>query len=182
MTGSGESYEGRDKDGEDRGKGKDGRAQATGGEGFAAGAPASELSYSEASRELDSIVEFFERRDVDVDQLVARLERATAIVEELDRRIRRTSAQVEELVPRLDAVSRGTQHDEGWNETPQPVQRAESTSDVGDDIVGWKSDDDEAEAEEDPEEELEVWDGEGDTGMEPGSMPEQDPPRGQLPF
>jgi exodeoxyribonuclease VII small subunit len=178
MTGSGESYEGRDKDGEDRGKGKDGRAQATGGEGFAAGAPASELSYSEASRELDSIVEFFERRDVDVDQLVARLERATAIVEELDRRIRRTSAQVEELVPRLDAVSRGTQqHDEGWDETLQPVQRAETTSDVGDDAV-----DDEAEAEEDPEEDLGAWDGEGDNGTESGLMTEQDSPRGQLPF
>ena len=182
MTGSGESHEARDKDREVRGKGKDGRAQASAGEGFAAGAPVSELSYSEASQELDSIVEFFERRDVDVDQLVARLERATAIVEELDRRIRRTSAQVEELVPRLDAVSRGTQHDEGRNETPQAVQRAERTSDVGDDDVGWMSDDDEVEAEEDPEEELEVWDGEGDTGTQSGSMPEQDPPRGQLPF
>ena len=39
--------------------------------------PVAELSYTEASRELDEIVEFFEHRDVDVDQLVARLERAT---------------------------------------------------------------------------------------------------------
>ena len=60
----------------------------------------------DASRELDGIVEFFERSDVDVDQLVARLERATAIVDELDRRIRRTRAQVEELVPKLEAAGR----------------------------------------------------------------------------
>jgi exodeoxyribonuclease VII small subunit len=64
------------------------------------------LSYTEATRELDSIVEFFEQREVDVDQLVARLERATAIVDELDRRIRQTRTQVEELVPKLEAVSR----------------------------------------------------------------------------
>jgi exonuclease VII small subunit len=68
--------------------------------------PVSELSYTEASRELDAIVGFFEQREVDVDQLVLRLERATAIVDELDRRVRRTRAQVEELVPRLEAVNR----------------------------------------------------------------------------
>jgi exonuclease VII small subunit len=64
------------------------------------------LSYMEASRELDEIVGFFERSEVDVDQLVARLERATTIVDELDRRIRRTRAQVEELVPKLEAAGR----------------------------------------------------------------------------
>ena len=68
--------------------------------------PVGELSYMAASRELDGIVEFFEKSEVDVDQLVARLERATAIVDELDRRIRRTRAQVEELVPKLEAVGR----------------------------------------------------------------------------
>jgi exonuclease VII small subunit len=68
--------------------------------------PVSELSYTEASRELDAIVGFFEQREVDVDQLVVRLERATAIVDELDRRVRKTRAQVEELVPRLEAVNR----------------------------------------------------------------------------
>lgn len=61
-----------------------------------------ELSYTDASRELDEIVEFFEQREVDVDLLVSRLERATAIVDELDKRLRRTRAQVEELVPRLE--------------------------------------------------------------------------------
>jgi exodeoxyribonuclease VII small subunit len=76
-----------------------------------------ELSYTEASRELDDIVRFFEQRDVDVDQLVVRLERATAIVDELDRRVRKTRAQVEELVPRLEAVNRdvdaGSDEDDG---------------------------------------------------------------------
>jgi len=74
--------------------------------------PVAGLSYMAASRELDDIVEFFEKSEVDVDQLVARLERATAIVDELDRRIRRTRAQVEELVPRLEAASRGEASDE----------------------------------------------------------------------
>jgi exonuclease VII small subunit len=68
--------------------------------------PVSELSFTEASRELDAIVGFFEQREVDVDQLVLRLERASAIVDELDRRVRKTRAQVEELVPRLEAVNR----------------------------------------------------------------------------
>ncbi len=68
--------------------------------------PVADLSYEEASRELDGIVEFFEHRDVDVDQLVARLKRATALVDELDRRVRRTRSQVEQLVPRLQASAR----------------------------------------------------------------------------
>ena len=67
--------------------------------------PVGQLSYTEASRELDSIVSFFEQREVDVDVLVARLERATALIDELDRRLRQTRAQVEELVPRLDALA-----------------------------------------------------------------------------
>jgi exodeoxyribonuclease VII small subunit len=67
--------------------------------------PVDALSYTEASRELDSIVEFFEQREVDVDVLVARLERATALIDELDRRLRHTRTQVEELVPRLDELA-----------------------------------------------------------------------------
>jgi exonuclease VII small subunit len=66
--------------------------------------PVEEMSYTEASSELDAIVGFFEGRDVDVDQLVGRLVRATAIIEELDKRLRRTRMQVEQLVPRLAAV------------------------------------------------------------------------------
>jgi exodeoxyribonuclease VII small subunit len=73
--------------------------------------PVGELSYMAASRELDEIVAFFEKSEVDVDQLVTRLERATAIVDELDRRIRRTRAQVEELVPKLEAAGRTASSD-----------------------------------------------------------------------
>ena len=68
------------------------------------GPPIGDLSYTEASSELDEIVAYFEQREVDIDQLVARLERATAIVDELDLRLRRTRAQVEELVPKLAAT------------------------------------------------------------------------------
>jgi exodeoxyribonuclease VII small subunit len=67
--------------------------------------PVGELTYAEASRELDEIVAVFEHGDLDLDRLVGRLERATAIVEELDRRLRRTRTQVEELVPRLEAAA-----------------------------------------------------------------------------
>jgi exonuclease VII small subunit len=78
--------------------------------------PVGDLSYMDASRELDSIVVFFERSEVDVDQLVARLERATAIVDELDKRIRRTRAQVEELVPKLEAVGRAVESGEATSD------------------------------------------------------------------
>ncbi|MFZ0665250.1 MAG: hypothetical protein WAM97_05810 [Acidimicrobiales bacterium] len=74
--------------------------------------PVTKMSYTEASRELDAIVDFFEHRDVDVDQLVARLERATAIVDELDKRVRKTRVQVEQLVPRLQAAARSDGEDD----------------------------------------------------------------------
>ena len=77
---------------------------ATAPQGADTGRPVGELTYTEASRELDAIVAFFEERDVDVDQLVARLERATEIVSELDQRLRRTRVQVDQLVPKLAAV------------------------------------------------------------------------------
>jgi exodeoxyribonuclease VII small subunit len=67
--------------------------------------PVGQLSYTEASRELNAIVDFFEQHEVDVDVLVARLERATALIDELDRRLRQTRAQVEELVPRLETLA-----------------------------------------------------------------------------
>ena len=67
--------------------------------------PVEQLSYTEASRELDAIVDFFEQREVDVDVLVARLERATALIDKLDRRLRQTRTQVEELVPRLESLA-----------------------------------------------------------------------------
>jgi exodeoxyribonuclease VII small subunit len=67
--------------------------------------PVDQLSYTDASRELDAIVDFFEQREVDVDVLVTRLERATALIDELDKRLRQTRAQVEELVPRLESLA-----------------------------------------------------------------------------
>ncbi len=67
--------------------------------------PVEQLSYTDASRELDAIVNFFQQREVDVDVLVARLERATALIDELDRRLRQTRTQVEELVPRLETLA-----------------------------------------------------------------------------
>lgn len=70
-----------------------------------AAVPVEKLSYTEASRELDTIVSFFDQREVDVDVLVARLERATALIDELDKRLRQTRAQVEELVPRLETLA-----------------------------------------------------------------------------
>ena len=75
--------------------------------------PVEQLSYTDASRELDAIVNFFEQREVDVDVLVARLERATALIDELDRRLRQTRSQVEELVPRLEALATEAGHDPG---------------------------------------------------------------------
>jgi len=135
------------------------------------GVPVSELSYAEASRELDSIVEFFEQREVDVDQLVARLERATAIVDELDRRVRRTRAQVEELVPRLEAVSRQAPTGEGRDvDTVGSVAGATDTDDGADhDDEDDEDHDDEAVAEDDLEEELEVWDDEADVAVSEAS-------------
>lgn len=123
-----------------------------------------ELSYTEASRELDAIVEYFEQREVDVDQLVTRLERATAIVDELDRRLRQTRMQVEELVPRLEAASREVAappsagpdgHDDEGSGTPGTgASRGEGPSQG----AGGNDQDDEAELEEDSlEADLEVW-------------------------
>ena len=79
-----------------------------------------ELSYTEASRELDQIVAFFEEGDLDVDQLVGRLERATAIVDELDRRLRRTRTQVEDLVPRLESAVASTGSDDAADPDAPP--------------------------------------------------------------
>ena len=116
-------------------------AKRSTGSDTAAGPPVAELSYTEASRELDEIVAFFEQREVDLDQLVARLERATAIVDELDRRLRRTRAQVEELVPRLaaaagpDGAGTGDGPDDGaaWAEDDDGTSAA---APAGDDAPG----------------------------------------------
>jgi glyoxylase-like metal-dependent hydrolase (beta-lactamase superfamily II) len=61
--------------------------------------PVEQLTFTEASRELDAIVNFFEQREVDVDVLVGRLERATALIEELDQRRREGVMMVDRNVP-----------------------------------------------------------------------------------
>jgi exodeoxyribonuclease VII small subunit len=68
------------------------------------GSDLSNLSYGDATAELDAIVNYFESSEIDVDQLVSQLERATALIEELDTRLRRTRTQVETLVPKLAAA------------------------------------------------------------------------------
>ncbi|MHB8320139.1 MAG: exodeoxyribonuclease VII small subunit [Acidimicrobiales bacterium] len=95
------------------------------------GTPVGEMSYTEASRELDEIVEFFEQREVDVDLLVGRLERATAIVDELDKRLRATRAQVEELVPRLEEAlgARAGAGEETGEETGEESDASPSETD-----------------------------------------------------
>ncbi len=88
--------------------------------------PVADLSYAQASRELDAIVGFFEQRDVDIDLLVARLERATAIVDELDRRIHRTRSQVDELVPKLERITQGAARSERSEDEAAPDADAAS--------------------------------------------------------
>jgi exodeoxyribonuclease VII small subunit len=94
--------------------------------------PPSELSYTEATHELEDIVEFFEQREVDVDQLVARLERATAIVDELDRRIHQTRTQVEELVPKLEAVTRAGREATAEDQGTGGARRSDEPQEPGD--------------------------------------------------
>jgi exonuclease VII small subunit len=67
--------------------------------------PVAELSYAEASGELDVIIRELDQGLVDVDLLEARFRRAIDIVEELDRRIRGARERVDALMPRLDAVT-----------------------------------------------------------------------------
>ena len=71
-------------------------------------APPGELSYAEATAELDAIIAELDQGQVDVDRLAERFRRATELVEELDRRIRATRRQVEGLAPRLEAVGEVT--------------------------------------------------------------------------
>lgn len=66
--------------------------------------PVAELSYAQASAELDEIVRELDQGLVDVDLLEARFRRALDIVEELDQRIRGARERVDALMPRLDAL------------------------------------------------------------------------------
>lgn len=69
--------------------------------------PVGEISYADASAELDLIIRELDQGLVDVDLLEARFSRAIDIVEELDRRIRGARERVDALMPRLDAVGDG---------------------------------------------------------------------------
>ncbi len=72
-----------------------------------------DLSYAEATAQLDAIIAEFDQGQVDVDRLAERFQRATELVEELDRRIRVNRRQVESLSPRLDAIARGDEDQAG---------------------------------------------------------------------
>ncbi len=74
--------------------------------------PVAELSYAQASDELDAIIAELDRGVVDVDLLEVRLIRAVEIVEELDRRIRGARDKVSSLLPRLEAVGQEVGHEE----------------------------------------------------------------------
>jgi len=76
-------------------------------DGGAKGRSPAELSYEEATSELDAIIAEFDEGQVDVDRLADRFQRATELVEELDRRIRVNRQKVENLTPRLEAVANG---------------------------------------------------------------------------
>jgi len=66
-----------------------------------------ELTYAEATTELDAIIAEFDEGQVDVDRLAERFQRATELIEELDHRIRINRQKVEALTPRLEAVANG---------------------------------------------------------------------------
>lgn len=63
--------------------------------------PVGELTYLEASDELDAIVANLDSGRIDVDTLSNKFERAIEIVEELESRIFKARAQVDRLLPRL---------------------------------------------------------------------------------
>ena len=135
--------------------------------------PVEQLSYTAASRELDSIVAFFEQREVDVDQLVTRLERATAIVDELDRRIRRTRTQVEELVPRLEAAAEAATAGPGRGpERPASGRKSDGVAEEDDEDEF----EDESMVDDDLDEEAEVWDDDDDDVASPEPARQTDQP------
>jgi len=82
------------------------------------GAAPGDLTYAEATAELDAIIAEFDEGQVDVDRLADRFQRATELVEELDRRIRVNRTRVEALTPRLEAVANGQNADAGARSSP----------------------------------------------------------------
>jgi exodeoxyribonuclease VII small subunit len=109
-------------------------SQGNGNDPAEAGADVGGLSYSEASAQLDTIIEEFETGVVDVDRLVEQLERATSIVDELDRRLRRTRMRVEELVPRLESIGQpeGSADPDGGDGYPDdPTEESDESTAPG---------------------------------------------------
>ncbi len=104
------------------------KAGAPGSDGPTPGVPVAELSYSDASQELDDIIAELEDGLVDVDLLVARLQRATDIVDELDRRLRGTRLHVEELVPRLESIGQVADDELGEEGGDDADERDEGTA------------------------------------------------------
>lgn len=64
----------------------------------------SELSYADATQELDMIIGQLDQGLVDLDELDVRFQRAVEIVEELDHRIKGARDRVDALLPRLEAL------------------------------------------------------------------------------
>ena len=97
-----------------------------------------ELSYSDAGTQLDTIIEEFETGVVDVDRLVEQLERATDIVDELDRRLRRTRMRVEELVPRLESIGSAADSDgtEDSDDEDEVIDAGSAATSAGSDDSG----------------------------------------------
>jgi exonuclease VII small subunit len=75
--------------------------------------PVGELSYADASQELDVVIRELDAGMVDVDLLEVRFRRAIEIVEELDRRIRGARDRVDALMPRLEALGAPDATDSG---------------------------------------------------------------------
>lgn len=75
--------------------------------------PVGELSYADASQELDVVIRELDAGMVDVDLLEVRFRRAIEIVEELDRRIRGARDRVDALMPRLEALGASDVADSG---------------------------------------------------------------------
>lgn len=60
-----------------------------------------DLTFAQASAELDRIIDELDRGSLDLDLVGARLERATEIAEELARRLDANQRRIDELAPRL---------------------------------------------------------------------------------
>ena len=63
--------------------------------------PVAELSFEEASAELDTIITELDSGDVSIDALAERTERAAALVDHLKSKLTETKVRIEKVAPRL---------------------------------------------------------------------------------